>query len=76
MNAVARRIPAVRAKHFKEGMFLANGGALWFEAERPAAGGGLIEGATPECRGPAEVLAYQRALVALPVAIASRQAIS
>ena len=32
-----------------------------FEAERPAAGGGLIEGATPECRGPREVLVYQRA---------------
>jgi len=45
----------------KEGFFLANGGAIWFETERPAAGGGLIEGATPECRGPRQAVAYQRA---------------
>ncbi len=55
------RIPAVPARHFKEGVFTANGGALWFEAERPAAGGGLIEGSTPECRGPRQLLHYQRA---------------
>ncbi len=59
--ALARRVPTARAKHFKEGVFLANGGAVWFEAERPAAGGGLVEGATPECRGPREVLTYQLA---------------
>jgi hypothetical protein len=59
--ALGRRVPAARAKHFKEGVFIANGGAVWFEAERPAAGGGLIEGATPECRGPREVTAYQLA---------------
>lgn len=56
-----RHVPAVPASHFKEGMFLANGGAVWFETERPASGGGLIEGATPECRGPGELLRYQRA---------------
>lgn len=59
--AIERKLPAVPAKHFKEGVFTANGGAVWFEAERPAAGGGLIEGATPECRTPKELLAYQRA---------------
>lgn len=58
---VQQHVLTAPAKHFKEGMFLANGGAVWFEAERPAAGGGLIEGATPECRGPLEVLRYQRA---------------
>jgi hypothetical protein len=47
--------------HFKQGVFLANGGAVWFEAERPAAGGGLIEGSTPECRGPRAAVCYQRA---------------
>ena len=61
VTALARRLPTARAKHFKEGVFIANGGAVWFEAERPAAGGGLIEGATPECRGPREVVAYQLA---------------
>lgn len=59
--ALHRRVPTVPAKHFKEGVFTANGGAVWFEAERPAAGGGLIEGATPECRSPREAVAYQRA---------------
>ena len=61
VDALGRRIPSVAARHFKDGVFVANGGAVWFEAERPSAGGGLIEGATPECRGPREVLAYQRA---------------
>ena len=60
-SAIDRRILTVPAKHFKEGVFTANGGAVWFEAERPSAGGGLIEGATPECRSPIELLAYQRA---------------
>ena len=61
MARVKRHVLTAPARHFKEGMFLANGGAIWFEAERPAAGGGLIEGSTPECRGPREVLRYQRA---------------
>lgn len=59
--ALHQRVPTVPAKHFKEGVFTANGGAVWFEAERPAAGGGLIEGATPECRSPREAVTYQRA---------------
>ncbi len=61
VSALRRRTTTARARHFKEGVFLANGGAVWFEAERPAAGGGLIEGSTPECRGPREVVRYQRA---------------
>jgi proteasome accessory factor A len=61
IEALARQTPLAPAKHFKEGVFLANGGAVWFEAERPSAGGGLVEGATPECRGPFQLLAHQRA---------------
>jgi len=61
VQALRQRIPLVRAGHFKEGVFTATGGALWFETERIASDGGLIEGATPECRGPRQVLAYQRA---------------
>src|SRR5262245_21149080 len=45
----------------KEGVFHAAGGAVWFETERPAMGGGLIEGSTPECRSPRQILAWQRA---------------
>jgi len=59
--ALHRAVPTVAAKHFKEGVFTANGGAVWFEAERPSAGGGLIEGSTPECNGPREAILYQRA---------------
>jgi hypothetical protein len=57
VDGVRRRVMTVEAKHFKEGVFTANGGAIWFEA---TAGGGLVEGATPECRGPRELLTYQR----------------
>jgi hypothetical protein len=60
--ALRRRVPAVRARHFKEGVFLANGGAVWFETERVASDGGLIEASTPECRGPRQLLIYQRAM--------------
>jgi proteasome accessory factor A len=62
VDAIGLRIPTAVARHFKEGVFLANGAAVWFEAERPSAGGGLVEGATPECHGPRELITYQRAL--------------
>ena len=59
--ALRRRLPAVPARHMKEGVFHAAGGAVWFETERPAIGGGLVEGSTPECRSPRQVVAWQRA---------------
>lgn len=46
----------------KVGVFLANGGAVWFETRRPASGIGLVEGSTPECRSPRLLLAQQRAM--------------
>src|SRR5687767_7855515 len=61
VQELRRLIPTVTARHMKEGVFHACGGAVWFETERPAAGGGLIEGATPECRSPRQLLAAQRA---------------
>ncbi len=61
LAALRDRLPVVRASHFKEGAFLGNGGAVWFETERLASDGGLIEGSTPECRGPRQVLTYQLA---------------
>jgi len=61
VGAVRQVVLTVRAHHFKEGVFTANGGAIWFESERPAGGAGLIEGSTPECRGPRQLVAYQRA---------------
>jgi Pup amidohydrolase len=59
--SLSRKLPVVRAFHLKEGAFLATGGAVWFEADRLSGNGGLIEGSTPECRSPQELLAYQRA---------------
>src|SRR5687768_9207913 len=55
------KIPCAAARNMKEGVFHAAGGAVWFETERPAVGGGLIEGSTPECRSPRQLLAWQRA---------------
>jgi Pup amidohydrolase len=59
--ALKQRTIVVPAQHFKEGVFTASGGAVWFESERPSSGAGLIEGATPECRGARQLVAYQRA---------------
>jgi len=53
--------------------FVQNGGAFYYESLPTSSAGGLLEGATPECRGPAQTLLYQRALDgllidALPIA--------
>src|SRR5947208_4086672 len=61
LAALRSKIPCARARSMKEGVFHAAGGAVWFETERPALGGGLIEGSTPECRSPRQLLAWQRA---------------
>jgi proteasome accessory factor A len=61
LAALRDRVLAVDAHHFKQGVFTANGGAVWFERVQYAGGHGLIEGATPECRTPRQVLVYQRA---------------
>ncbi len=50
---------------FLENFFTENGGAFNYEALPQAPEAGLIEGATPECRGPLELLLYQRAQEAL-----------
>src|SRR5690606_5782698 len=55
------RIPLADAALDKMGHFLANGGAIWFEMVRLTGEYGLIEGSTPECRGPRQLLTYQRA---------------
>ena len=42
LDALRERTALATARHMKEGAFLAYGGAVWFETERPASGGGLI----------------------------------
>jgi Pup amidohydrolase len=51
----------------KKEHFLANGGVLSYEAQPYALDDGLVETATPECRGPSEAVLYQRAQEALLV---------
>jgi Pup amidohydrolase len=48
-------------------LFLDNGGVIHYEAPPYASEDGLVEGATPECRGPSAALLYQRAQDALLV---------
>ncbi|QDT17839.1 proteasome accessory factor PafA2 family protein [Alienimonas californiensis] len=44
----------------KWGRFLPTGGAVWFEVIKNAPDAGLVEGATPECRGSRAALAASR----------------
>ena len=58
VRELSQRVLAVQAHHLKEGVFIANGGAIWFERVRYTGDIGLIESATPECRGPRQALTY------------------
>ena len=58
--ALREQILTVSAGELKEGVFLGTGGAVWFERVRFTGGFGLVEGSTPECRGPRQLLQYQR----------------
>ncbi|MEE8526861.1 MAG: proteasome accessory factor PafA2 family protein [Thermoanaerobaculia bacterium] len=49
----------------RDQFFTVNGGAFYYEFLPQRMDGGLIEGATPECRGPRQLLLYQRAQEAL-----------
>lgn len=73
--ALGRRLPVVEAQHLKVGVFAANSSAVWFEAERFAVDTGLIEGSTPECRGPFDAVLYQRAQDRLLAACAAEAAV-
>src|SRR5687767_4573497 len=61
VETLKQRLLTVPAAGPKDGVFLANGGAVWFEAVHASGRAGLIEGATPECRGPRQAVVYQRA---------------
>lgn len=62
-------------RSIQEQFFTENGGAFSYEHFLHALDGGLIEGATPECRSAGELLLYQRAqdlLLARAVPVAGR----
>ena len=63
MDAVAERVRTLpgRRRLGRRARFLENGGSLYYEYRPKAPDGGLLEAATPECRGPAQVLLYQKA---------------
>lgn len=68
LAAVTARVPIATAFVREFGWFTANGGAVRFERNpffNWRAASGLVEGATPECRGPRQLLRYQRAQDAL-----------
>jgi Pup amidohydrolase len=61
---LARKLPtAAPAKGYtlKQGLFLASGGAVWFEHTRLSTAIGLVEGSSPECRSPRQCIIGQRA---------------
>lgn len=64
-GAVDTLVLTRRGDGAREQYFVENGGALAYEFLPAAPDGGLVEGATPECRGPAEGVLYQRAQDAL-----------
>ena len=53
-------------------VFVDNGGAFYYEFQPTHWADGLVEGSTPECRGAAQVLVYQRAQEALLLAALRR----
>jgi Pup amidohydrolase len=66
-EAMGRLVRARNARGFdgltgtRDQFFVENGGAFYYESVPLAPDGGLIEGATPECRGPSQLMLYQRA---------------
>ncbi len=60
VGEVVHTAPGSRAEPNQQ-FFTENGGAFYYEFLPHAYQGGLIEGATPECHGPGELLLYQRA---------------
>lgn len=70
IRSMVRTRPGTRGQgHF----FVENGGAFYYEAYPSHPDGGLVEGSTPECRGPSALLTYQKAqesllLKAIPAA--------
>lgn len=60
-RAIEKLVPSRPGTGPKRVRFLANGGVLGYEFLPFATTDGLIEMGTPECRGPSEVVLYQRA---------------
>jgi Pup amidohydrolase len=71
-SAIAQRVPMAASLRGDQQWFLGNGGAISFDSqpvrgETLQRGSGLFEFATPECAGPTQCMAYQRAMERLVV---------
>lgn len=64
IRARVRTLPG-RRRLTHDQLFTENGGSLYFERSPTEPDGGLVEAATPECRGPSQLLLYQQAQEAL-----------
>ncbi len=56
-----KSLPVAKSDSWKPGHFLATGGVVQLERPWYAKHSGLMEGATPECRSPRDLLIWQRA---------------
>ena len=61
VSRLGQLLPTANAAFEEPAEFLATGGAVRFERFWQARPDGLIEGATPECRSPRDLLVWQRA---------------
>ncbi len=61
--AISRRVQTRPGRKLggMSSLFVENGGAVCYEFVPMAIHGGLIEASTPECRGPSQLLLYQKA---------------
>ncbi len=70
-DAIAASVSAIvgtrpgRRRLLHKQLFTQNGGSIYYEAVPSNLTGGVIEGGSPECRGPSQLLLYQRAQDAL-----------
>ncbi|MCA9490295.1 MAG: proteasome accessory factor PafA2 family protein [Myxococcales bacterium] len=60
-SAVERRVLTRPCSHVLEAVLTENGGCLYYEVDPSAPDGGLVEGGTPECVAPRQLLVYQKA---------------
>lgn len=59
--AVERRVLTRPCTDILEAVLTENGGCLYYEYDESAPDGGLVEGGTPECVAPRQLLVYQKA---------------
>jgi len=67
VGAIVQTLPGERHGVEEARIFTESGATLCYESFSSAPDGGLVEGGTPECRGPSQLLCHQKAIDALLV---------